>query len=156
MFWILRRTGAANFFTSINSNYSSKSNTNTNNNYGTLIFNLNTYIFSHFIFFLNWNSVWLVVNDRIATGDKYIFNFHLKLEIRTTQAVSRKLNYKLTKKNGKELIKGKIRIRNKMRKSITEFHISQAILRNHRIWPKAQVKPRKNNLQSDADSTYCL
>ncbi|XP_055322225.1 putative uncharacterized protein DDB_G0282133 [Sitodiplosis mosellana] len=33
MFWILRRTGAANFFTSINNNYSSKSHTNNNNSY---------------------------------------------------------------------------------------------------------------------------
>lgn len=36
MFWILRRTGAANFFTSMNSNYSSKSNTNNNNSFGEL------------------------------------------------------------------------------------------------------------------------
>jgi hypothetical protein len=28
MFWILRRTGAVNFFNSINNNYSSKSNSN--------------------------------------------------------------------------------------------------------------------------------
>lgn len=39
MFWILRRTGAANFFTSINNNYSSKSNANNNNNSGELHFN---------------------------------------------------------------------------------------------------------------------
>lgn len=32
MFWILRRTGAVNFFNSINNNYSSKSNANNNNN----------------------------------------------------------------------------------------------------------------------------
>lgn len=38
MFWILRRTGAANFFTSINNNYSSKSHTNNNNSYGKLSF----------------------------------------------------------------------------------------------------------------------
>lgn len=32
MFWILRRTGAANFFNSMNNNYSSKNTSNNTNN----------------------------------------------------------------------------------------------------------------------------
>lgn len=36
MFWILRRTGAATFFNSINNNCSSKSNVNNNNASGML------------------------------------------------------------------------------------------------------------------------
>lgn len=53
MFWILRRTGAANFFTSINSNYSSKSNTNNNNNFGKFLpLFASSYCFPIRIFFL--------------------------------------------------------------------------------------------------------
>lgn len=58
-----------------------------------------------YIFFELWEFKfgWLVVNDQTATGDEYIYNFQLKLEKWTAQAVLLKVNYTYYywQKNGK-------------------------------------------------------